>query len=198
MWCGLPPASSRTCSVSFGIARKGVEELDGQLGIKAAHALGRHGQIAIGLPATRDINGGHHERLVHGDRRVGKARNARLVAQRLAKRLAQHNARVLDGVVRIDLHVAHRMHRQIEQAMAAKALSMWSKNGTPVEISHTPDPSRSSFDDNVGLARLAGYLGIAVPSTSPPSPARQTRPAPRRFPAGVPTVMRRQSASPGA
>ena len=72
----------------LGVARKGVEELDGQLGIEAAHALSRYGQLAVGLPTARNINGSHHKRLVHGDRRVGKARNAHLVAQRLAKRLA--------------------------------------------------------------------------------------------------------------
>ena len=146
----------------LGIARKGIEELDGQLGIKAAHALGRHGQLAIGLPATRDIHGGHHECLVHGDRRVGKARNARLVAQSLAKRLAQHNARVLNGVVRVDLDVAHRMHRQIEQAMAAKSVEhVVEKRYAGRDIAHTGS-IQVELDDNVGLARLAGHLGIAV------------------------------------
>ena len=106
----------------FGVAREGVEELDGQLGIEGTHALGRHGQLAVGLPTARNVHGCHHERLVHGDRRVGKARNARLVAQRLAKRLAQHNTCVLDGMVRVDFHVAYRMHRQIKQAMAAKGI----------------------------------------------------------------------------
>ena len=146
----------------LGIACKGIEELDGQLGIKAAHALGRHGQLTIGLPTARDIHGGHHERLVHGDRRVGKARNTRLVAQRLAKRLAQHDARVLDGVVRVDLDVAHRAHRQIEQTMAAKGVEhVVEKRHAGRDIAHARSVQVELYD-NVGLARLAGYLGIAV------------------------------------
>ena len=146
----------------LGVARKGVEELDGQLGIEAAHALGRHGQLAVGLPAARNINSSHQERLVHGDRRVGKARNARLVAQRLAKRLTQHNTRVLDGVVRIDLHVAHRVHRQIEQTMAAKSVEhVVEKRHAGRDIAHARSVQVELYD-NVGLARLAGYLGIAV------------------------------------
>ena len=146
----------------LGIARKGVEELDGQLGIKGAHALGRHGQLAIGLPATRDIHGGHHERLVHGDRRVGKTRNARLVAQRLAKRLAQHDARVLDGVMRIDLDVAHCVHRQIEQTMAAKSVEhVVEKRHAGRDIARTGS-IQVELDDNIGLPRLTGYLGITA------------------------------------
>ena len=140
----------------------GIEKLDGQLGIEAAHALSRHGQLAVGLPAARNINSSHHKRLVHGDRRVGKARNARLVAQRLAKRLAQHNARVLDGMMRIDLHVAHRVHRQIEQAMAAKSVEhVVEKRHAGRDIAHARSVQVELYD-NVGLARLAGYLGIAV------------------------------------
>ena len=146
----------------LGVARKGVEELDGQLGIETAHALSRHGQLAVGLPATRDVNGGHHERLVHGDRRIGKARNARLVAQRLAKRLAQHNTRVLDGVVRVDFHVAHRVHRQIEQTMAAKGVEhVVEKRHAGRDIARTGS-IQVELDDNIGLPRLTGYLGITA------------------------------------
>ena len=146
----------------LGVARKGVEELDGQLGIEAAHAPGRHGQLAVGLPAARNINSSHHKCLVHGDRRVGKARNTRLVAQRLAKRLAQHNARVLDGVMRVDLNVAYRMYRQIEQAMATKGVEhVVEKRHAGRDIAHTGS-IQVEFDDNVGLPRLAGHLGITA------------------------------------
>ena len=146
----------------FGVAREGIEELDGQLGIEGTHALGRHGQLAVGLPSTRDVNGGHHERLVHGDRRIGKARNARLVTQRLAERLTQHNTRVLDGVVRVDLHIAYRMHRQIEQAMAAKGVEhVVEKRHAGRDIARATSV-QVELDDNIGLSRLTGYLGITA------------------------------------
>ena len=146
----------------LGIACEGIEELNGQLGIEAAHALGRHGQLAVGLAATRNVYGGHHERLVHGDCRVGKARNTRLVAQCLAKRLAQHNAHILDGVVRIDLHVAHRVYRQIKQTMAAKGVEhVVEKRHAGRDVAHARSVQVELYD-NVGLARLAGHLGITA------------------------------------
>lgn len=92
----------------------------------------------------------------------GKARNTRFVAQRPAKRLAQHNARVLDGMVRIDFHIAYRMHRQIEQAMAAKGVEhVVEKRHAGRDIARTGS-IQVEFDDNVGLPRLAGHLGITA------------------------------------
>ena len=63
-------------------------------------------------------------------------------------------------MVRIDFHIAYRMHRQIEQAMAAKGVEhVVEKRHAGRDIAHTGS-IQVEFDDNVGLPRLAGHLGI--------------------------------------
>ena len=58
--------------------------------------------------------------------------------------------------------VAYRMYRQIEQAMAAKSVEhMVEKRHAGRDIARTGSVQVELYD-NVGLARLAGHLGIAV------------------------------------
>src|SRR5690606_28394605 len=59
-------------------------------------------------------------RLVHRDERVAEAANSLLVAQRLPERLPEHDGGVLDGVVRLDLDVAHGPHGQVEAGVRAQ------------------------------------------------------------------------------
>ncbi len=63
--------------------------------------------------ATADVDDGLRERLVERDEGVAVARDARLVAERLADRLAEHDRDVLDGVVRVDVGVARRAHGEV-------------------------------------------------------------------------------------
>ncbi len=65
-------------------------------------------------------------------------------------------------MMRIDLDVAHRVHRQIEQAMAAKSVEhVVEKRYAGRDITHAASVQVELYD-NVGLPRLAGHLGIAV------------------------------------
>ena len=65
-------------------------------------------------------------------------------------------------MMRIDLDVAHRVHRQIEQAMAAKSVEhVVEKRHAGRDITHAASVQVELYD-NVGLPRLAGHLGIAV------------------------------------
>ena len=58
-------------------------------------------------------------------------------------------------MMRIDLNIAHRMHRQIEQAMAAKGVEhVVEKRHAGRDIAHAA-PVQVELDDNVGLPRLA-------------------------------------------
>ena len=59
-------------------------------------------------------------RLVHRDERVAEPADALLVAQRLRERLAEHDRGVLDGVVALDLDVAHGLHGQVEAGVGAQ------------------------------------------------------------------------------
>ena len=60
------------------------------------------------------------QRLVHRHVAVRRADDAGPVAQRPVQRLAQADRDVLDGVVRIHVQVALRLHRQIEQAVVGE------------------------------------------------------------------------------
>ena len=92
----------------------------------------------------------------------------RLVAERLGDRLAEHDADVLDGVVRVDLEVARRRRTaRSNSPWRPNASSMWSKNGTPVATSVAPVPSRSSVTvmSVSRVARVDG--GRACPCARP-------------------------------
>src|SRR6185369_8359955 len=61
-------------------------------------------------------DGGEH--VVHRQGRRAVAHQARAIAERLLERGAKHEADVLDGVVGVDLDVAGRAYREVEQAVA--------------------------------------------------------------------------------
>ena len=63
--------------------------------------------------------------------------------------------------------------------------SMWSKNGTPVEISRTPVPSRSSDDEDLGLLGDALDLRAAAHPTSVAARTLARALASRRGPATI-------------
>ena len=127
-----------------------------------------------------------------------------LVAQRLAQRLAEHDGHVLDGVVRRRCRGRRRPARSGRSAPCLpSASSMWSKNGTPVEISVWPVPSRSiSTSTLVSLVtrstRPIRFTPAPRPSRtfsrSSDSASRATQKA--SFSSGVPTVTRSRPGMP--
>ena len=90
-------------------ADEAAEELAPQLGVERPDppALERVGAVHE-RRAAAEVDRRRHQRLVHRDRRLAVAADAAPVAERLAERLAQAEADVLDGVVGVDLDVAGR------------------------------------------------------------------------------------------
>ena len=119
MWCGSRPASTRTCTVSARVERDRLEGVAHERAREVAadevvlEAGGLAGVDEVRAPA--DVDDRLRERLVERDERVAVARDARLVAERLADRLPEHDRDVLDGVVGVDVGVAGRAHREIGQ-----------------------------------------------------------------------------------
>ena len=72
--------------------------------------------------ATGQVDDARHERLVERHRRLAEAPDAGLVAERLAKRLAERQPDVLDGVVVVDVEVARRLEREVEEPVAREYL----------------------------------------------------------------------------
>src|SRR5437879_843212 len=93
------------------------EELRDKLGGKVAEFRRRGLQIVCEESAPADIDRAVDERLVHRNGDVADARDARSVAKRLRERLAERNADILDGVVVVDMEIAVRLYREIEQSV---------------------------------------------------------------------------------
>ena len=70
-------------------------------------------------PAAQ-IDGDEAQRLVHRHVAVRRADDAGAVAQRPIERLPQADRHILDGVVRIHVQIALRLHGQIEQAVVGE------------------------------------------------------------------------------
>src|SRR5690625_718530 len=79
-------------------------------GLTGVHEVGPAGQVHDGLG----------EGLVHGDVGVPEARDAALVPQRLAQRLAEGDRHVLHGVVDVDVRVTGRLHTQVDERVLAQ------------------------------------------------------------------------------
>ena len=69
-----------------------------------------------------DVDRGAGQRLVHRQVDVGVAGDAGAVAERLRERLAEHDADVLGRVVLVDVEVALRRDRQVDQAVPGELL----------------------------------------------------------------------------
>src|SRR5690606_31614697 len=91
-----------------GIAYRAEEVFD-QFGWHLAHALAPEAAIEHEVGPAAEIERGAGQGLVH---REGEAvaRDAALVAQRLAQCLPQRDAGILDGVVLVDVQVAFGLH----------------------------------------------------------------------------------------
>ena len=77
MWWAFVPASTRTCSVSFGAVGHGAEELLGQVGVEVADPLGAEVALERGERAAGDVDRARGARLVHRHDGVAVAANAR-------------------------------------------------------------------------------------------------------------------------
>ena len=117
MWCGLRPVHVQV-QADARRRRQRLEEVPGQRGVVGADQ--RRHAVRLGVHQVRpagQVDGGPGQRLVQRHDRVAEPADARLVAERLAQRLAQRQRGVLDRVVRVDLDVAAGLDAQVEQAV---------------------------------------------------------------------------------
>ena len=98
----------------------GAEELLEQLVVEAAGRAGRQLREHSQIGAPGDVDRAHRARLVHRHDRVAVAVDAHAFAERLIERLAEHDPRVLDGVVTAGLQIAADLDVQIEPAVAGQ------------------------------------------------------------------------------
>src|SRR6266511_2993422 len=99
-----------------GVGDEPLEEMAGLAGIEVAElaGAGRDLDPPHQVGAAGEIDGDARPRLVQRHGGVAEAADAGLVPQRLAERLPERDAGVLDGVVGVDLQVALGPHGQVE------------------------------------------------------------------------------------
>ena len=103
-----------------GIEGEGAEELLEQLGVHVADLVAGEGDRPGEEGAAGDVDRRLGQGLVHRQQGLAVAADAALVAERLAQRLAEHDADILGGVVEVDMQVALGLHRQVQQGVAAE------------------------------------------------------------------------------
>src|SRR5207245_8878583 len=101
--------------------RESLPEFLQHLRLERAHASAqRHVVREVGTLAQADDH--TCERFVEGRIRRCEPRDAGAVSHRLRQRLAQYDARVLDEVMRVDVHVARTAKREVEASLARHLL----------------------------------------------------------------------------
>ena len=115
MWCVFSPVDG---DVDRGLETLGQrpEEVRHELGGQPADGLARELAFEHAVGAAREIDGDAHLRLVHGQHEA-VARDAELVAERLAQRFAERQRAVLDGVMLVDLEIAVALELEREAAV---------------------------------------------------------------------------------
>ena len=109
-----------------------------------------------------EVDGDHAEGLVHGQHGVAEPAHALERGQGLPEGLPQGDARVLDGVVGIDLHVALRLYGEVEEAVAREELEHVVEEGDARRDAVAPSPSSFQRDAYLGLLRLPLHLGFPL------------------------------------
>ena len=117
---GIHPVQLAQVQVHPGFPREGLEEFFHQLRVKCPDLFRWNLRLQAQAAAAGQVHCAEDERFVHGQDAAAVAADAALVAQRLAQRLAQDDADVLDAVVVVDLGVAGASQGQIKAAVLGK------------------------------------------------------------------------------
>ena len=149
--------------------RETLEEILDELRRQVADLLHRLRRSTTANGRPDKIDRGDRERFVHRHHEVAGAIDAALVAERLAHRLAERDADVLDRVVRVDVEIARRPRAPDRSRRAGRRVSsMWSRKRRPVRIRYLPRPSRFSRSANLRFRRLS--INSCATQGCPPGP----------------------------
>src|SRR5205823_2570887 len=108
---------------------------------------------------SAEVDGRRYQRFVHRHQRVAVAADAAAIPQRLPEGLAQADADVLDGVVRVYLDVTGGLDLQVEQAVLGERFQhvVEERHGRG-DLAHA-GPVEGHRELDLGLAGLALYRG---------------------------------------
>src|SRR5258706_10837182 len=168
-----------------------LEEFMHQVGVELADQRARELDVVGQARPAREIDDHARQRLVERHVGMAEAPDAGFVADRLGEGLAERDADVLDGVVRVDVQVALGVHLQVEHAVARHLLEhVLEKRDAGGELGHALAVQVEPEVD-LRLFRVALDFGRSHFNAS------RNAATSIRFSSGVPMVSRRQFSSNG-
>ena len=124
---------------------------------RAADPLAPERQIDHRVRPAADVDDRRREGLVHRDRGVAEAGDARPVAEGGGERRAEDKGDVLDRVVLVDVEVAVRLDVEIEQAVVGERPEQVVVETDPGGDVRRPLAVEPQLDRHPGLLRLASH-----------------------------------------
>src|SRR5262245_28821004 len=144
---------------------EGLEPLTKQLGVHFADLRAGELDLPHQEGPARYVERDPGQRLVHWQIGRAIAGDARLVAERLGHRLAERDARILGGVVVVDMQVALGLQRDVDQRVARELLDHVIEETDPgLDVIRTRTVEIDGCGDRrlLGLAVDRGLAGRAV------------------------------------
>ena len=190
----LPPREHADVQGDVGVERDRLEDVPGQraeVGHGSAATAERDVLLPLGLAGVHAVGTtGHvddrlHERLVERDGGVAEPADALLVPERLAQRLAEHDRRVLDGVVGVDVQVTGGLDGEVDQRVPGERDEHVVVEADPGRDVVAPGAVEVDLDEDLGLAGLALHprcaahavlTSVASPATTVTSVSSKYRP----------------------
>ncbi len=106
--------------VHQGVGAEGLPEGEDEFGVEVADLGGVEG-VFVDVPgATGQVDGGRDHGLFHRESEVAVAIDSLLIADSLFEGLAEGDAGVFDGMVKVDVNVAIDLQVEVEQAVAGE------------------------------------------------------------------------------
>ena len=158
---GVVAAQAVDVQRRHGVVGEALEEFAHQVHVEVVDARPRVGDPVLQPRAPGEVE--HHPRQRFVERHVGVAvaADAALVAKRLRAGLTEHDAEILDRVVRVHLQVALGADAQVQQAVAGDLLEhVLEERQAGGELGAAGAVQRQ-FDLDARLARLALDAGSA-------------------------------------
>ncbi len=135
------------------LARERLDEVRPQLepDVAAGQRIGPRLDVADRAPA--EVDRAERQGLVHRQADVAVAPDAGTLAERLVDRPAQHERRVLDRVVLVDVHVAAGAHLEVDERVAREQGQQVVEEADRRLDRHPPGSVEVDPDANLGLCR---------------------------------------------
>src|SRR5277367_1599494 len=146
-------------NVSAGGLREALEKVLCQFGFEIANALGAYLAATHAIGAASQIDRCSCEGFVHGHQEIPGAQDASLCTERLEHRFSERDARVLDGVVLIDVEIAFGCERQIEGPVACNEIEHVVEKADSGGDARVTSPIEIQTDADVRLVGLAMDCG---------------------------------------